>query len=203
MQIIIVGCGNIGTTLTEQLSREGHNITVVDINAAKVEEVVNRYDVMGIAGNGASFMIQNEAGISEANLLIAVTASDELNLLCCLIAKKAGDCHTIARVRNPIYNKEISFIKEELGLSMVINPEQAAANEIARLLKFPSAIVVNTFAKGKVEILKCKLKEDSVLAGRPLTDISNKLHCDVLICMVERGEEVFIPPEILNFRQRM
>lgn len=193
MQIIIVGCGNIGTTLTEQLSREGHNITVVDINAAKVEEVVNRYDVMGIAGNGASFMIQNEAGISEANLLIAVTASDELNLLCCLIAKKAGDCHTIARVRNPIYNKEISFIKEELGLSMVINPEQAAANEIARLLKFPSAIVVNTFAKGKVEILKCKLKEDSVLAGRPLTDISNKLHCDVLICMVERGEEVFIP----------
>lgn len=193
MQIIIVGCGNVGVTLTEQLSKEGHNVTVVDINAAKVEEVANRYDVMGIAGNGASFLTQNEAGISDADLMIAVTTSDELNLLCCLIAKKAGDCHTIARVRNPIYNREIAFIKEELGLSMVINPEQAAANEIARLLKFPSAIKVDTFAKGKVELLKCKLGESSVLAGRPLTDISAKLHCDVLICSVERGEKVFIP----------
>ncbi len=193
MQIIIVGCGNVGATLTEQLSKEGHNISVIDMNAAKVEEVSNRYDVMGIVGNGASFLVQNEAGISEADLMIAVTASDELNLLCCLIAKKAGDCHTIARVRNPLYNKEIAFIKEELGLSMVINPEQAAANEIARLLKFPSAIRVDTFAKGKVELLKCKLSENSILAGRPLTDISAKLHCDVLICTVERGEEVFIP----------
>ncbi len=193
MQIIIVGCGNVGTTLTEQLSKEGHNITVVDTNAAKVENVANRYDVMGIVGNGASFLIQKEAGIDAADLMIAVTTSDELNLLCCLIAKKAGGCHTIARVRNPIYNKEIAFIKEELGLSMVINPEQAAANEIARLLKFPSAIKVDTFAKGKVELLKCKLCENSILAGRPLTDISAKLHCDVLICTVERGEKVFIP----------
>lgn len=193
MQIIIVGCGNVGTTLTDQLSKEGHNITVVDTNAAKVEDIANRYDVMGIVGNGASFLIQNEAGINEADLMIAVTTSDELNLLCCLIAKKAGDCHTIARVRNPIYNKEIAFIKEELGLSMVINPEQAAANEIARLLKFPSAIKVDTFAKGKVELLKCKLGEDSPLVGRPLTDISAKLHCDVLICTVERGDEAFIP----------
>lgn len=193
MQIIIVGCGNVGTSLTEELSEEGHNITVVDINAGKVEEVANRCDVMGIVGNGASFLIQKEAGISDADLMIAVTASDELNLLCCLIAKKAGGCHTIARVRNPIYNKEIAYIKEELGLSMVINPEQAAANEIARLLKFPSAIKVDTFAKGKVELLKCKLGEDSILAGHPLTDISAKLHCDVLICTVERGDEVFIP----------
>lgn len=193
MQIIIVGCGNVGTSLTEELSEEGHNITVVDTNAARVEEVANRCDVMGIVGNGASFLIQKEAGISAADLMIAVTASDELNLLCCLIAKKAGGCHTIARVRNPIYNKEIAYIKEELGLSMVINPEQAAANEIARLLKFPSAIKVDTFAKGKVELLKCKLGEDSILAGHPLTDISAKLHCDVLICTVERGDEVFIP----------
>lgn len=111
MQIIIVGCGNVGTTLAEQLSKEGHNISVVDMNAAKVEDVSNRYDVMGIVGNGASFLVQNEAGISDADLMIAVTASDELNLLCCLIAKKAGDCHTIARVRNPLYNKEIAFIK--------------------------------------------------------------------------------------------
>ncbi|MEY8516640.1 Trk system potassium transporter TrkA [Lachnospiraceae bacterium 29-84] len=193
MQIIIVGCGNVGITLTEQLSKEGHNITVVDTNGTRVEAVANQFDVMGVVGNGASFTVQNEAGIEEADLLIAVTTSDELNLLCCLIARKAGGCNTIARVRNPIYNREIAYIKEELGLSMVINPEFAAASEIARLLKFPSAIKVDSFAKGRVELLKCKLGEGSVLDGKPLTYISSGLHCDVLICMVERGEEVFIP----------
>lgn len=193
MQIIIVGCGNVGSTLSEQLSKEGHNITVIDRVSEKVEAVANQYDVMGIVGNGASFSVQNEAGIEHADLLIAVTTSDELNLLCCLIAKKAGDCHTIARVRNPIYNKEITYIKEELGLSMVINPEQAAALEISRLLKFPSAIKVDTFAKGRVELLKCKVVEGSPLCNCSLMDISNVLHCDVLVCAVERGEEVYIP----------
>ena len=150
MQIIIVGCGNVGATLTEQLSKEGHNITVIDVDGYRTEAVANQYDVMGIVGNGASLAIQNEAGIADADLMIAVTASDELNLLCCLIAKKAGDCNTIARVRNPVYNKEITFIKEELGLSMIINPEYAAACEISRLLKFPSAIKVDVFAKGRI-----------------------------------------------------
>ena len=125
--------------------------------------------------------------------MIAVTTLDELNLLCCLIARKAGGCNTIARVRNPIYNRDIGYIKEELGLSMVINPEYAASCEIARLLKFPSAIKVDTFAKGRVELLKCKIGEGSVLSGKPLTYISSGLHCDVLICTVERGEEAFIP----------
>lgn len=193
MQIIIVGCGNVGATLTEQLSKEGHNITAIDIDSYRVETVANQFDVMGIVGNGASFSVQNEAGIGEADLMIAVTASDELNMLSCLIAKKAGGCSTIARVRNPIYNKEIAFIKEELGLSMVINPEYAAACEIARLLKFPSAIKVDTFAKGRVELLKCKINEGSVLHGRPLTYLSSGLHCEVLICTVQRGDEVFIP----------
>lgn len=193
MQIIIVGCGNVGATLTEQLSEEGHNITVVDVDGKKTETVANQCDVMGIVGNGASLSVQKEAGIEEADLMIAVTTSDELNLLCCLIAKKAGGCNTIARVRNPIYSKEISFIKEEMGLSMIINPEFAAASEISRLLKFPSAIKVDTFAKGRIELLKCKLGEGSVLHGRPLTYISGGLGCDVLICAVERGEEVFIP----------
>ena len=193
MQIIIVGCGNVGSTLTEQLSKEGHNITVIDRDAGKVEAIANQYDVMGVVGNGASFSVQNEAGIEIADLLIAVTASDELNLLCCLIAKKAGDCNTIARVRNPIYNKEIDYIKEELGLSMVINPEQAAALEISRLLRFPSAIKVDTFAKGRVELLKCKVEPGSPLCGRSLMDISSTLRCEVLICAVERGEEVYIP----------
>ena len=140
MKIIIVGCGKVGKTLASTLNEEGHDIVVVDTNAELVESVSSSLDIMGVAGNGASYSVQMEAGVEEADLLLAVTTSDELNLLCCLIAKKAGNCHTIARVRNPIYNKEISFIREELGLSMIINPEQAAADEIARLLRFPSAI---------------------------------------------------------------
>lgn len=203
MQIIIVGCGNVGATLTEQLSKEGHNITAIDIDSHRVETVANQFDVMGIVGNGASFSVQNEAGIGEADLMIAVTASDELNMLSCLIAKKAGGCSTIARVRNPIYNKEIAFIKEELGLSMVINPEYAAACEIARLLKFPSAIKVDTFAKGRVELLKCKINEGSVLHGRPLTYLSSGLHCEVLICTVQRGGRCLSQMEILNFKRKM
>lgn len=202
MQIIIVGCGNVGTTIAQQLSKEGHNITVIDMDGNRVEAVANHYDVMGIVGNGASFSVQNEAGIEKADLMIAVTASDELNMLSCLIAKKAGDCSTIARVRNPLYNKEIAFIKEELGLSMVINPEYAAACEIARLLKFPSAIKVDTFAKGRMELLKCKINEGSVLHGRPLTYLSSGLHCDVLICMVQRGEEIFIPDGSFELREK-
>lgn len=202
MQIIIVGCGNVGATLTEQLSKEGHNITVIDVDGNAVEKVANQHDVMGIVGNGASLAVQNEAGIEEADLMIAVTTSDELNLLCCLIAKKAGDCKTIARVRNPVYNKEIAFIKGELGLSMVINPEYAAACEISRLLKFPSAIKVDIFAKGRIELLKCKLGEGSVLHGRPLTYISGGLGCEVLICAVERGEEVFIPDGSFELREK-
>ena len=198
MKILIVGCGNVGAALAEQLSSEGHDITVIDTREKLVESVSVSCDALGIVGNGASFQVQSEAGVQEADLIVAVTGSDELNLLCCLIARKAGGCNTIARVRNPIYNREITYIKEELGLSMVINPEYAAASEIARLLKFPSAIKVDSFAKGRVELLKCRLGEGSVLDGKPLTYISGGLHCDVLICAVERGEEVFIPSG--NFR---
>ncbi len=137
MQIIIVGAGKVGSTLVEQLVQEGDNVTVIDNRSEKIHEITESYDVMGIVGNGASYSIQMEAGVESAELLIAVTGSDELNLLCCLIAKKAGNCQTIARVRNPVYNKEIGFIKEELGMSMIINPEFAAAMEIARILRFP------------------------------------------------------------------
>lgn len=193
MQIIIVGCGNVGATLAEKLNKEGHNITVIDIKNDVVNNVSNNFDVMGIVGNGAGYSIQKEAGIEEADLMIAVTGSDELNLLCCLIAKKAGDCHTIARVRNPVYSREINFIKEELGLSMVINPEDAAAREIARVLKFPSAIKIDTFAKGRIELVKYRIEEGSPLCGNSLKDISSKMKCDVLVSTVERGDEVFIP----------
>lgn len=193
MHIIIVGCGNVGRALAEQLSKEKHNITVIDEKDESVQKVTNSYDVMGIVGNGASFEIQAEAGVGEADLLIAVTGTDELNLLCCLIAKKAGNCHTIARVSNPVYSREIDFIKEELGLSMIINPKYAAAMEMARILKFPSALKIDTFTKGRVELIKFNIDEKSVLCNLKLKDIGSKLHCDVLICTVERDEEVFIP----------
>lgn len=202
MQIIIVGCGNVGTTLAEQLNKEGHNITVIDTKHDVVANVSNNFDVMGIVGNGAGYSIQKEAGIEEADLMIAVTGSDELNLLCCLIAKKAGDCHTIARVRNPVYSREINFIKEELGLSMVINPEDAAAMEIARVLKFPSAIKIDTFAKGRIELVKYRIEEGSPLCDHSLRDISAKMKCDVLVCTVERGDDVYIPSGNFILRAR-
>lgn len=193
MKIVIVGCGNVGTALVEQLSREGHNITVVDEKEDLVQDITNTYDVMGIVGNGAVYSVQVEAGVGEADLMIAVTRQDELNLLCCLIARKAGGCHTIARVSNPVYYKEIAFIKEELGLSLVINPQYAVAMEIARLLKFPSALEIDTFTKGRVELVKYKIPDNSVLCDMQLKDVSSRFKSDVLICVAERGEEVHIP----------
>lgn len=183
----------MGETLTEQLSSEGHNITVIDVENQKLQDLINSYDVMGVVGNGASFAVQKEADVDHAHLLIAVTGSDEINLLCCLIAKKTGGCHTIARVRNPVYNMEIGYIKEELGLSMVVNPEFAAAAEMARLLKFPSAITIDSFTKGRVEMVKYRVGEDSALCDQTLKDIGSKLMSDTLICTVERGEDVYIP----------
>ena len=193
MQIIIVGCGNVGQTLTQQLSKEGHNITVIEEKSSVVQSVVNNLDVMGIVGNGASYSIMKDAGIESADLMIAVTDSDELNLLCCLIAKKAGNCHTIARVRNPVYNNEINFIKEELGLSMVINPEEAAASEAGRLLKLPSATKIETFARGRAELVRLVIDENSRLCDIALKDIPSDLKKQVIIAVVTRGNDVHIP----------
>ncbi len=193
MQIIVVGCGNVGLTLTEQLSKEGHNITVIEEKSSVVQSVVNNLDVLGIVGNGASYSIMKDAGIETADLMIAVTDSDELNLLCCLIAKKAGNCHTIARVRNPVYKKEINFIKEELGLSMVINPEEAAASEAGRLLKLPSATKIETFARGRAELVRLVIDENSRLCDLALKDIPADLKKQVIIAVVSRGNEVYTP----------
>ncbi len=194
MNIIIVGCGKVGQKLAERLSREeNHDITVVDLKTGIISDMVGRFDIMGVTGSGASVDTLMEAGIESADILIAVTGSDELNLLISLIAKKAGNCQTIARIRKPEYSKEIHFLKEDLGLAMIINPERAAASEIARILKFPSAIYIDTFAKGRVEILKFKIPDDSPLDNMPIFEISKKLGCDILVCGVERGDEAFIP----------
>ncbi len=192
MNIMIVGCGKVGQTLAEQLNEEENNITVVDTNAERVQNLTARLDIMGYVGNGATHTVQQEAGIDKTDLLVAVTGSDELNLLCCLIAKKAGNCETIARVKNPSYSSESNYLKDELGLAMVINPEHAAAAEIARVLRFPSAIKIETFAGGKVELLKYRLPEGSRLTGMAVKDVVAKLGCDVLVCTVERGDEAYI-----------
>lgn len=192
MKIMIVGCGRVGQTLAEQLNEDGNSVTVIDTRAELVEDVSARLDVMGFVGNGATHTIQQEAGIDKTDLLIAVTGSDELNLLCCIIAKKAGNCRTIARVKNPAYSSEAGYLKDELGLAMVINPEKAAADEIARVLRFPSAIKIDTFAHGQVELFKYKIPEESILSGMAVKDVVAKLGCDVLVCTVERGNESYI-----------
>jgi trk system potassium uptake protein TrkA len=202
LNIIIVGCGKVGEALAEQLNEEGNNITVIDLVASKVNTIAARYDVMGITGNGATHATQQEAGIKRADLLIAVTGSDELNLLCCLIAKKAGNCQTIARVRSPQYSSEAPFLKDELGLAMVINPEQAAAAEIARVLRFPSAMKIDTFARGRVEMLKFRLPEGSPLIGCAVKEIVSKFRCDVLVCTVEREDDAFIANGDLVFEEK-
>ena len=193
MKIIIVGCGKVGKTLAEELNKEDNEVTVIDRRYAEVESLSNKFDVMGVVGNGASYKTQMEAGIEKADILIAVTGSDELNLLCCLIAKRAGNCQTIARVRNPEYSEEIGFVKGALGLAMTINPEFAAAQEIARVLRFPSAIKIDTFAKGRVEMLKFRVPGESRLNGMLVMNIAPKLGADVLVCAVERDGEIFIP----------
>ena len=193
MNIIIIGCGKVGATLAEQLSAENHNIVIVDTDESKLEAVSSAYDVMTLTGNGASFNVQQEAGIKNADLLIAVTDSDELNLLCCVIAKKGGRCNTIARVRNSLYSKEIGFIKRQLGISMIINPELTTAMEISKILRFPSAIKIDTFAKGRAELMKFKLKPEFGLGGMSVQDISEKMKCNILICGVEREDGAYIP----------
>ncbi len=192
MNIIIVGCGRVGRTLAEKLNNDGNAVTVIDTSAEKVQKVTSRYDVMGVVGNGATHTAQQEAGVERADLLIAVTNSDELNLLCCLVAKKEGHCQTIARVKNPVYSQELEYLKDELGLAMVINPEYAAAEEIARVLRFPSALKIEPFAKGKVELIKFKLPKDSEIIGMSVKEVVMKYRCDLLVCTIERGDEAYI-----------
>ena len=193
MKIIIVGCGKVGETLTHDLSREGHDVTVIDRNPEVLDQICDRYDVMGFSGNGANYSVLEEADIAHADLVIAVSGQDELNLLACLLARKAGNCQTIARVHNPEYNKAVNYIKDELGLALVINQEFASAQEIARVLRFPSAIEINTFAKGRVELLHFRIPQESILDGLNLFSMHERLHCNVLVCTQERDGEMRIP----------
>ncbi len=201
MKIIIVGCGKVGYSLVEQLSKENHDLVVIDIKEESVHSITDGLDAMGIIGNGASYQTLLEAGIKQADLLIAVTNSDEQNLLCCVIAKKAGNCKTIARVRNPIYNTELEFLRKELGLAMIINPELASASSIARIFQFPSATKIDTFAKGRIEMLHFRVTPECKLNNYKLIHIRTTLKCEVLACTVCRGEEILIPRGDFVFKE--
>ena len=166
LNIIIVGCGKVGSTLVEQLTKEGHDITIVDLNSKKIEALTNMYDAMGVVGNGASYSTQLEAGIENADLFIAVTNSDELNLLCCTVAKRAGNLAAIARVRTPDYIKEVDYFCEKLGLAMIINPDYLSSRVMARILTLPTALNVTSFAHGRVNLVRIEIPDKNILCNR-------------------------------------
>ena len=194
MNIIIVGCGKIGSTILESLVEEGHDVVGIDTDEKVINEMTNMYDVMGVCGSGTDCEMLTEAGVENAEIFIAATSSDELNMISCFIAKKMGAKHTVARIRNPEYNqKNIGFLKQQLDLSMAINPEMLAAVEMFNILKLPSAVKIQTFSQRNFEIIEMILKEGSALAGVKLMDLRSKFKAKFLVCVVQRGEEVYIP----------
>ena len=194
LSIVIVGCGKVGHTLTEQLVSEGHDVTIVDTNNRVVQDTTEIFDVMGICGNGASLNVLEEAGVGKADMIIAVTGSDELNLLCCTIAKKVGgDISAIARVRNPDYAEELVYLRQQLGLSMIINPELEAAKQIARVLSRPKALTVSSFARGHAELLTFKIPSGNVLDGKSIMQLDGIFGFGYLVCAVDRAGKVSIP----------
>ena len=193
LRIIIVGCGKVGRTLVEQLSQEGHDIVIIDRDGQKIQQLAGLYDIMGIQGNGASYSVLKEAGIESTDLMIAVTESDELNLLCCIVAKQVGNCAAIARVRTPDYSREAGYLREKLGLAMIINPEMEAAAEAARILYLPTALEIDSFAHGQADLIKFKVPQGNPLDGMNLITLGKHVAPDILICAAERDGKVTIP----------
>ena len=193
MKVIVIGDGKVGRTIVEQVCQEGHEVVVVDTNYKSIEQAIDKYDVMGIVGNGASYDILKSAGADKANIVIAATSSDETNILSCLIAKKLGAKSTIARVRSYDYINQINIIKKDLGITMTFNPEYEASMEIMKIINFPEAIRVDSFAKGNVDLVELYLPENSPLIGKSLIEIYQKYQVKVLVCAVQRNDEVFIP----------
>ena len=193
MRIVVVGAGKVGRVLTEQLAAEKHDIVVIDQDTDLIESLVNIYDVRGVVGNGGCYDVQKDAFEDGADLLIATTSSDETNILACLVAKKLGTPHTIARIRNPEYEKQLHFMREELGLSMVVNPEKATAREIARVLRFPSAIKREQFCRQRFELVEYRINEGNPLVGLQLSDLYRNIRVKILICAVARGQQTIIP----------
>ena len=193
MRIIIVGCGKVGYAIAQQLTQEKHDITLVDDEPEHLSRADSTLDAMCLNGNGASISVLMEAGVRSADLVIAVTGVDETNLVCCLIAKSLGARHTVARVRNPDYRRDADMLKREIGLDMVINPDLAAAQEIARILSFPAAISVEPFAGGRIDMVGFQMQESDTILGHSLSDFHRERVAEVLICAAQRGDEFIIP----------
>lgn len=193
MKIVIIGLGTIGKTILKSLAHEDHSITIIDENKDKIENLIEKYDVSGVVGNGACLDIQKEAGVNDADLAIVLTNSDELNIFACLVAKKIGVKNTIARVRNPDYRNQIMSMKDELGISMIVNPEKDTATEIFNLINIPSIAQVERFAKGRVWMVEIIAEKGCDLVGETLISLGKKLKTKVLICAVQRGKDVTIP----------
>ena len=194
MKIIIVGNGKVGFTLTQHLVKEGHDVVVVDTNEAVVRRVGDMMDAMTVKGNGVSSTVLREAGAESADLLVAATNMDEVNMICCFTAKKLGTRYTIARIRNPEYNETLEYLKRDLQINMTINPEYSTAVEISRLLRFPSASDIETFCRGRVELMGFRLQKDDFMVGKPLRNLSSQVKkLSILFCAVDRDGEVTIP----------
>ena len=192
MKIVIIGDGKVGYKLAKQLSSEKYDIILIDNNEEKLRKSIERMDVFCVVGEGGSVEVQQRADVPHADLVIACTSSDECNMLSCLIARRLGARHTIARVRNPIYYKQIDFLKKDLHLSMVVNPELIVAGDITRLLLFPDASKVETFVKGRVELVEFPI-HCGKLEGLSLSELYARFQVQVLVCAVESGETVLIP----------
>lgn len=194
MTIIIAGAGKVGATLADHLADEGHSVIIIDVSGDTLDHLSNQMDVMCVKGNCVSRDVLLEAGAKESDVLIAATSSDEINLLCCHIAHRVGVPYTVARVRGTEYVNDLDTLKTDLGITMLINPELTAAIEISRLLRFPSAANIDSFARGQVELVSFTVQEGDFLAGRTLASLSSKIQgLPMLVCAVERGDEVFIP----------
>ncbi len=193
MKIVIIGGGKVGANLAQSLSGEEHDIVLIDNNRTVVKKLGDTYDVLAMYGNGATLALQKQADVEHSDILIAVTSQDELNMMCCIMARKLGCQNTIARVRNPEYAKQMYFLREELGLSMSVNPEASAAREIFRLLQYPGVLRRDSFAKGRIEIVELDVTEGDVFDGMYLYDLPKKLKTKVLVCAIQRDGEVKIP----------
>lgn len=202
MKIVVIGDGKVGRAIVEHTCKEGHEVVVIDKNPKVIEDLVNSYDAGGICGNGACIDIQESAGVAKADLVVAATSRDEVNMLACLIAKKLGAKATIARVRSYEYNSQIELMKNALGIHMTINPELEASNEIMNIINFPEANRVDTFANGNVDLVELFIPENSPLIGLTLANISTKYQVKILVCAVQRGEEVFIPTGNFTFQAK-
>ena len=194
MKIVVVGCGKIGTSILSSLVGEGNDVVAIDNSPSVIEDVGNIYDVMCVCGNGTDCVTLEEAGVAKAELFVAVTGSDEFNMLSCFIAERMGAKHTIARIRNPEYNdKSLGFLRQQLGLTVSVNPEWMASKEIYNILKLPAAVNIESFSHGNFEMVFIKLKPDSVLDGVSLIELRRMVDAKMLVCAVQRGEEVYIP----------